>query len=153
MVELTLGALLFAALGTFFVVLGIRTLRQRRQFVERGSATFGVVVDLAVRRTRRHSKRGGSRSLYHPVVEFTARGDDVMQFTSEFGTMPAWYKVGQQVQVLYDPENPQKAEIQSGCALWSGGIVFMVLGGVFACLGWAMVVGLAATGNLTLGWP
>jgi hypothetical protein len=52
------------------------------------------------------------------VVEFTPVSGGTIRFESAFGTMPASNKAGETVTVLYDPNAPEKAELDSGLARW-----------------------------------
>ncbi len=95
-------AMIVGAGGVFF--------RQRKERSNAIRAT-GAVVDLA--------KSAGQRGyLYYPVVEFEAAFGLKTRFQAQVGSNPAGYKVGQQVTVLYDPQNPEKAEIDSASSLY-----------------------------------
>ena len=65
---------------------------------------------------------------YHPVVRFTSAAGDVVVFIDNFGSYPAKYGVGEMLEVLYDPENPQNAAINTWLSLWGGSAVFIIIG-------------------------
>ncbi|HOX39186.1 MAG TPA: DUF3592 domain-containing protein [Candidatus Brocadiia bacterium] len=47
-----------------------------------------------------------------PRIEFTDRDGKTIQFTSRFGVqMIRWWPIGRSVVVLYDPEDPCRAEV------------------------------------------
>ena len=102
---------------------------QQRKFEGRHSVK-GTVVAL-----EREATLSGPGNIYCPVVEFTAPDGQLVRFVSDFGTRPASHKVGQIVDVMYNPSNPQEAEIPSGLARWliTGILVFMGL--IALCLG------------------
>lgn len=93
-------ALLGAAVWTFY--------NQRNKAVSGITAT-GTVVDLT-----REMTTPGSTGVYCPVVDFTLPSGEKITFTSDYGTRPASHKVGQSVTVRYDPDDPQKAEVDPG---------------------------------------
>lgn len=103
--------------------------RQNRQFAERVSVQ-GVVIALENR-----VMAPGKAGVYCPVVKFTPLNGQEIQFTSDFGTLPASHKVGQGVTVLYNPSNLQEAEVSSTLSryLAPGIMVFMAL--IAFCLG------------------
>jgi hypothetical protein len=102
-------------------------LRQRRESASAAQAQ-GVVVELA----RKAGQRG---YLYYPVVEFTTAAGQKVSFESTVGRMPAGYAVGAAVKVSYDPQNPQKADIDSALTRWFVPGCMAAMGAGFALLG------------------
>lgn len=72
-----------------------------------------------------------SRNIHgssHPVVRFsTARGAKFV-FTDKAGSYPPDYQVGEEVEVLYDPKNPEQAAIQRWMSIWMGPALFIAIG-------------------------
>ncbi len=66
--------------------------------------TEGVVVE--------NLAESGRRTTYRPVVEFTAR-DRIIRIQGHTGSRPASYDIGDRVTVLYKPERPEEAVIDS----------------------------------------
>lgn len=102
--------------------------KQRRQMESRVPAT-GTVVELVSRVTS-----GGRGSMICPVVEFSLPSGASVRFTSDFGSRPASHKIGQTVNIRYDPADPQKAEIESGMTLWLTPLILVFMGAVACCL-------------------
>jgi hypothetical protein len=71
-----------------------------------GQSTTGIVVSL-------HESYSEDRSccVYTPVVEFDHSGQ-TYTFQSSLATSPPRYQVGEQVSVLYHPDNPELADIE-----------------------------------------
>lgn len=98
----------------------------------------GVVVDLAEVRSSRGS------TGYKAVVEFTTSTGQVVRFQDPTSSNPPAYRRNQEVTVLYDPENPEFAVIDSpftwlpSTAFIGFGGLFVVLG-IFALLNWLLV--------------
>ena len=113
-------ALLGAAVWTYF--------SQQRK-VESQVTVAGTVVELVSRVTA-----SGRASMICPVVEFTASSGEKVRFTSEFGSRPAGYKIGQSVTVGYEPVEPQKAEIDSTTTRWLVPLIYVFMGLIACCL-------------------
>ena len=111
-------ALLVGAVWAYF--------SQKRKMEDR-VAVVGTVVELTTRATARSG-------IICPVVEFTAFSGEKIKFTSEFGSRPAGYKVGQSVNVRYDPVDTQNAEIESTMNLWLVPLILVFMGVIACCL-------------------
>jgi hypothetical protein len=77
-----------------------------------GIATTGTVVRLE----ESDSSEGGC-CVYSPVVEFSANGQ-IFSFESGNASDPPAYEVGEEVNVLYDPADPNTAQIDSFFERW-----------------------------------
>lgn len=103
-----------------------------RQMAREVSAP-GRVVDL-VERVSRDSNTGAVSTYAYPVVEFTPAGRPPRTARMEEGSWPPSYAEGDRVTVLYDPERPSSARIQSGAStllLWLLPGVTLLVGLVF----------------------
>jgi hypothetical protein len=136
------GCLLsFLAIG-FLIGAVVTYVKQRQKFAERASTT-GVVLSLEMR-SNTASQNGGV--MYCPVVEFKTIQGEMIQFQSEFGTMPAGHQVGQTVKVSYNPLDPQKAEIDSTINRTINSLVFGFMGLILLCMGlFFLVIGTFVT--------
>lgn len=103
--------------------------KQQRTMNDRAQTT-GTVVDLVSRATA-----SARSNIICPVVEFTVPSGEKVRFTSDFGTLPASYKVGQTVNLRYDPADPHQAEIDSTMNRWLVPIILVFLGLIACCLG------------------
>lgn len=143
-----MGALLLV--GVLFVLIGVAVLiggvvaaiKQARK-AGRGLKATGSVVDLVHR-----VFNPGSAGVYCPVVEFITATGQRVRFESQFGTMPASHRPGQQIAVRYDAADPQKAEVDSATANWfvpgctiAMGLGFLVMGLVFLVIGILVLAG------------
>lgn len=77
-----------------------------------GERTTGNVVRLE----ESNSSEGGC-CVYSPVIEFNANGQ-TYSFESGNASDPPAYDIGQEVSVLYDPANPETAQINSFIERW-----------------------------------
>ncbi len=111
--------------------------KQRSQMESRIPVT-GTVVELVHRSTT-----GGRSGIFCPVVEFGLPSGERITFTSDFGSRPASHKVGQSVNVRYDPTDPRKAEIESGMTTWLAPVILVFMGAIACCLTFAFLAAYA----------
>ena len=67
-------------------------------------------------------------SKYAPVVEFRDSLGNLHQFTSKLTSFPPVGRVGDEINILYNPSKPNKAKINSFLEIWFFAIVFGGLG-------------------------
>jgi hypothetical protein len=115
-------------IGTF--ALGMNT----RSFIAAAKHAEGTVTELVEKR----DKDDGSIT-YTPVVAFTADNGATVSFTSSFSSQPAAYAVGEKVEVLYAPDDPNDARIKGFGSLWLGPLIMGVLGLVFSGIGFGIL--------------
>jgi hypothetical protein len=102
----------FTALGILAITFAVYLGMERANFLETALKTDGKVIELI-------ESRSDDSYVYYPRVEFSLTGTDrVISFRHESGSNPPSYKVGEKVQVLYDPENPHDAIIDGGLMNW-----------------------------------
>lgn len=77
-----------------------------------GETTAGTVVELE----ESHMPEGGC-CVYSPIIEFQVNGQRYT-FDGDVATDPPTYKVGETVQVLYDPADPNTAQINKLSERW-----------------------------------
>jgi hypothetical protein len=120
-----LGAAIFLVVGIVSIGVALQWCIPQWRFAARASQTVGVIEQLDTSRSVR------------PIVAYTV---DATRYKvkGRVGTsVPGVYRVGQEVPVSYDPENPQVAEIdgfleRKSLPLTFGGVsIFLVAG---ACL-------------------
>lgn len=80
---------------------------------QEGVTTTGTVI-----RLEESSSSDGSCCVYSPVIEFTANNDRNYSFESGNASYPPAYDVGEQVNVLYDPSDPDTAQINKWTERW-----------------------------------
>lgn len=106
---------------------------QTINFTASAARTDGVVLRL----DRRYStdSDGNSGYLYYPVVQFTSSSGRAVEFRGSAGTRPPMYRKGERVAVLYDPETPDDARIDSLSDLWLGSLITGTIGFAFTGIG------------------
>lgn len=90
-----------------------------------GVRTEGTVID--IESVYNSSAEAGSSYTYYPVVRFNVRGYGSVKFRSNTGSSHPTKRVGDTVNVLYDPEHPEsKAQIDMGWMNWTlPGLLFL----------------------------
>lgn len=125
-----------------FLVLGLGLLtgagvlwRKHATFAAHAVHADGVVTDLIYRRGSR-----GKGSTYVPEVQFTAPDGNVVRFTATTGSNPAAYDRGEHVSVMFQPNHPQGARIDSFGENWFGVLVLGSMGLFFTLFGASFIV-------------
>jgi hypothetical protein len=123
-----IGSAISCLIAVGCLVGGVSTLITQRRQRAASTSVSGVVVAL-----QKQVMNPGSGGVYCPIVEFTTASGKSIRFESSYGTMPASHQVGQVVKVLYDPQNPDKAEIESGLSRWlvPGCLLVFAVGALF----------------------
>ena len=119
-------AAIMLAIAAFSAFHTVRTL-------SREQSAPGQVVDLVVRRTRDSSTQEIKEYTY-PVVEFAVPGQPLQTVQMSEGAWPPAYTIGDQVTVLYDPQQPRNARIKSFAStllLWLLPAITAVVGAAF----------------------
>ena len=79
---------------------------------DEGETTTGVVV-----RLEEHDSSESGCCTYSPVIEFKVN-DQTFSFEGDNASYPPAYDVGENVSVLYDPANPDTAQINKWTERW-----------------------------------
>jgi hypothetical protein len=112
------------ALGVGLLLAGAATFVHTKRFVAGAEHATGTVVD--------HSSSSTSEGIvYYPVVRFTTAEGRTVEFSSSSGSSSP-PDVGDRVEVRYDPDDPQDAELSGFFDLWGWTIALGGLGILFS---------------------
>jgi Protein of unknown function (DUF3592) len=114
-------------LAALLLATGAATLVDAARFVRGAERTTGTVIDLDARTS-------DGDLVYYPMVRFTTAGGRRVEFTSSSGSSSP-PDVGDRVEVLYDPDDPQDAQLSGFFSLWLWPIVLGGVGIGFAAAG------------------
>jgi len=117
-VKLTMYSLF--VLGALLLMGSSAIIVKNVSFIISSQKAHGVVTDMI----KPYNTSGSKHVTSAPVVEFTLKNQRSVTFTSDVSTHPPAYKVGEKVEVYYNPSNPQKAKINSFGDLWFFSFVF-----------------------------
>jgi hypothetical protein len=120
----------FVAIGVLALAWGAIDLVRTVHFVRTAEHATGTVVDVS-----REIDDDGDEFFY-PVVRFTTAEGKEFEFKSDSGSNPASHSNGDEVDVLYDPDDPDDAQLSGFFDLWlftivpfGIGVVFLVVAG------------------------
>lgn len=130
--DLTLE-IVFSLLSGLFVLIGGFLYIRTKNFLGTAQEVKGTVIQMVY---SEDSEGGGG---YAPQYQFkTLDGQDVVVQDS-LSSNPPGFKVGQEIKVVYDPENPRKARINKWMNLYFLPVLFGGLGLIFGGVGIALV--------------
>lgn len=122
-----LFGLVFAGIGGWFYW-------SDRELANSGTHTQGTVVDL------QSSRNSDGDMTYKPVVEFSDRNGTRFQFVERIASSPPSFSRGEKVDLIYDPEDPENAMIDSFTTRYLFPLVFGGFGLLAALIGgWLML--------------
>jgi hypothetical protein len=123
---LLVGSLLLV--GAYFLY------RRTARFRQRAVSTEGVVTDFKT------GTDDDGDSVYYPIFQYRAPSGQEYTICSNTGTNPPGFKKGQSVGVLYDPDQPTEARLDTFVQLWLTTIIVSGLGSLFAIFGIVLLV-------------
>jgi hypothetical protein len=96
----------FLALGAIALAIGAKELYDQHTFRSVAIHATGEVIG--------HDSSAGSRGQqFHPIVRCKAANGETFQFRCRYAYPKEEYPLGQAVDVLYDPADPTRAEVDS----------------------------------------
>ena len=114
---------MFMFIGIMFLVEAYQRWDKSYTLIDGYVSAQGVIVEVVPYLSSR--KVGKSTSLnYFPDVKYTTAKGEEVTFRSQATSKADHYKSGDEVQVLYNENNPQEAVINSFSALWSIALIF-----------------------------
>jgi hypothetical protein len=128
--ELIIG-IVFSLVGGLLAAIAVFILIRTRIFMSKAQEVKGTVI----RMVYSHSSEGGGG--YSPVYQFRTIAGQTIEAIDSMSSNPPMFKEGQVIDVLYDPENPQKARIKKWMSLY---FVPLLLGGMGLIFGGVGVV-------------
>lgn len=128
-----IAGILFFFIGIALTIYSIFSFFRQKRIISQSENAFGTVTNL-IQKPRRKG------CIYCPQIRYQTKSGSVVDFQSDFGSQPASHKIGQQVQVLYNPFNPSQAQIKSFFSLWLVTLISLLMGLTFTGLGFALSV-------------
>ncbi len=97
------------------------------QLLVLGVRTRGVIVGVDEQLRRGNGER--KKVYFHPVIEFETAEGRPFQFTFGSGSTRRRPVIGDNVTVVYEVDEPDKATLHSFIGLWAGPLAALLLGG------------------------
>ncbi len=107
-------------------------------FVNRAIATTGTVIEHKETVSSSSNNRGPSTTTtsYHPVLQFQLPQGGSVKFVSKAGDNSTEdRRVGAKVPILFNPTDPNDAEIHTTVDIWAGPIFLLIFGTIWTGAG------------------
>jgi len=128
--------LVFGGIGLILLAFAGVSYMREADFLGRAESASGQVVDFNLS----SSTEGGSS--YCPVIDFTTKDGQPVKYFANVCSSPPSYDIGEEVQVLYDPEDPKKVQMDGFWSKYVGTFVLSCIGLPFFAIGiWGLFVG------------
>lgn len=103
--------ILFGSFQGFFITISL---------LLNSELTTAQVLEINESKSRRSTS-------YSALVQFQLPNGQLQTFDTE-GLLDSLYEVGQTIDVLYDPDDPSVAKVNRFRELWSGNVIFLLIG-------------------------
>ena len=125
---------LFTGVAVLMLVITVVSTFFNFQKLSREESAPGRVVEVIMEREYVNQQDRIVREFYFPVVQFTAEDGRRREVKMSEGSDPPSHEVGDEVTVLYDPDHPLDARIQSFASaafMWTLPVITGILGLAF----------------------
>ena len=102
------------------------------KFEQRATPAKGKVIDFTTHESS--DDDGGSTTMFAPVFEYEYNGQ-TYQHTSSTSSSSPEYDVGEEVEVLVDPQNPYEVLVNTFWEKWFLSVVLGIMGTMFTGMG------------------
>jgi len=133
--DLTLG-IVFSLVGGLLALIGVFLFIRTRIFIGNAQEVKGTVIQMVYRRTSSSSSSGGG---YAPVYQFRTLDGQNIVVQDSLSSNPPRFQVGQEIDVLYESGNPQKARINKWMNLYFMPVLLGGMGLIFGGVGMVIV--------------
>lgn len=124
------------SMGLIFILIGGVWAVKTLSFTASAKPAQGRIEGFEEREsTTRRNGVTRKKILHYPVFTFKDEQGADHRVTAGGSQSKSDYTVGQEVAVLYNPENLQDARINNYSQIWLGPCAFIIMGSVFAGLG------------------
>lgn len=131
----TIIGILAVLFGLLFVGITIVFLLRKIWKITKSTKTMGVVMNVEVSQGARQFDSSSRNTLFSPTVRFQTTEGRIIDYKSSVSSSLDNYRVGENVPVYYDPQQPEKAIVGTTFRLWSPFIIFGFVGGMFIIVG------------------
>lgn len=124
---------------TIFILAGLGMLAGSAYSVIHTNDFLTTAIHAQGKVTELVARRSDNSTLYAPKVRFYTPNQESISFTSSSSSNPPSYSRGDKVEVLYRPNQPSDAKINSFFSLWGTALILAILGAVFTAIGGGML--------------
>lgn len=125
----------FTAIAVIMLLVTIISIFSNIQKILKEESVSGIVVDVVKRRELVNEENDIVRDFYYPVIEFVPSDGHKRSLQVNEGSDSPFYEKGDEITVLYDPEHPLDARINSAgsnALMWVLPSITGILGIAFA---------------------
>jgi hypothetical protein len=133
--DLTLG-IVFSLVGGLLALIGVFLFIRTRIFIGNAQEVKGIVIQMVYSRS---SSSSGSGGRYAPIYQFKTLDGQSIVIQDSLSSNPPRFQVGQEIDVLYETGNPQKARINKWMNLYFVPVLLGGMGLIFGGVGIAIV--------------
>lgn len=119
---------IWTIIAGLLILMSVYIFKNNIDFTQKAQISQGKVIMVAV-------DKSGKSATYKPVVEFYDHKDNRIELVSLEGSNPPKYTVGDKVEILFNPEDPIDAKINSFSSIWGGVLIMAIIGIVFFVIG------------------
>jgi hypothetical protein len=123
---------IFMGVGVLLLTIAAWFIVSNNQFEKRAKHVKGKVIDYSSYDSR--DDDGDYTTMYSPVFEYEFKGK-TYTYTSSTGSSGKDYKIGERVEVLVDPENPEEVLVNSFIEKWLVALILGIMGLAFSGFG------------------
>ena len=128
--DLTVG-IVFSLVGGLLALIGVVLFIRTRTYISQAQRVKGTVIKMVY-----STSNGGG---YAPVYQFKTLDGQNIVIQDSLSSNPPRFQVGQEIDVLYESENPQKARINKWMNLYFVPVLLGGMGLIFGGVGIAIV--------------
>ena len=124
--------------GLLFLGKGVESLLETQAILADSTRIPGTVVDFAEELFNISVRINTARTIYYPVVEFIDEAGTSHRIKSQFGIYWRVYERGEILEVLFNPQHPDRTRIHSFQDIWLTPSVLLFVG--ISLLSWGTVL-------------
>jgi len=128
--------------GSLITLIGLAWLAGTARFVQRAHRTMGMIAEMTKHAGMTHTTSHNgvatpreSQPVYRPIVRFWDQSGNLRDVMESVGTSWKQWEVNQAVPILYAPDNPSNACIDSFVTVWMFPLIMVGMGALFVVIG------------------
>lgn len=129
--------IIVSVIGAGLVAYGIWSFKSHSKFMQTAVRTMGKIVEVRTER-RTDTDQDGYSSNYNafiPVISFNVDGIEHSFVSTVESRSKRKYKVGNSIDIYYDPQNPANAKVKSTVNNWIMPFVIIIVGVMMIFIG------------------
>ena len=117
---------LLILIGIFLSIIGYFSLRKNQKLSKEGVKVMAKVIDIS--EDHSSDSEGYSSTSYYPILEFKDENSTKHSFKGNVGGGKRKYHLDQEIEILYDPQKPDNAQMKSVMGQWITPIIIIIVG-------------------------